>query len=390
MKKLTKILSMALSIALIGATLVMPTTANAATSLYENKFNTDDSVKALVDAGATRDNSVKEFNVNGRMDNVAKIYKGNNAGIGAWGTAWEHDVVTVEFMIYDPNGNGFNMYPSAATTLAFTTDNRVGIEIDSSGNIGFKIRGTTEDSGADCTLNVWNKFAYTVDIPNDTLKIYLNGALVATKTSVGLAEGGYHSDLRFGTGQTNPTYLDELRAYTGEYDPSQDIAPANVTPAGLVGGGFLATGNVSDVKAALMAGQDAGKVKAEIYTDYIGGTVATELRAGYIAVVSSLSGDIAKCYPVIAPVVVDSVVFSGGTVTGAVQNYSASAIPSMTMILVEDGGKVVYSSATQTNITATATFTISGLGGTLSNAEVFFVNDWSNPQAVLDSLYDVN
>lgn len=393
MKKLSKILATALAMALAMSAVVMPITAEAASTAdapgKEFLFNTVDEIEVHMDTTGLP-NAV-EFGVGGRMDNVAAFHRGNGRGMGAWGSVWATDVFTVEFMVYNPNGIGFGVYPTDMGSDP-TVSNRYGMGLTGAGVVEFRYGASTptKEQAGTYNKNVWNKFAYTLDVASDTMTIYLNGAVLAVKNDCGLMTGGFHKDIRVTTDSTTtPVYIDSLRAYEAAYDPSRDIAPADVTPEGLINGKFLTTSSLSDVKAALAVGQDLDKVVVQVYTDYIGGTVATKLTKGCIAAVHSKSGDIVKGYLVDDPVTVNSVTLADGVLTGVVANYGTSAVPSMTMILVEDGGKLVYSSETITNITTSATFTIEGLGSSLSNPEVFFVKDWTNPYAVLDEIYDV-
>lgn len=393
MKKLSKILATALAMALTASMVIMPITAEAASTAdapgKEFLFNTVDEIEVHMDTTGLP-NAV-EFGVGGRMDNVAAFHRGNGRGLGAWGSVWATNVFTVEFMIYNPNGIGLGIYPTDMGSGP-TVANRYGMGLTSAGVVNFQFGASnpTREQAGTYNKNVWNKFAYTLDVASDTMTIYLNGEVLAVKENCGLETGGFHKDIRVTTSSTTtPVYIDSLRVYEAAYDPSRDIAPADVTPAGLVNGKFLTTSSLSDVKAALSVGQDLDKVVVQVYSDYVGGAVATKLTKGCIAAVHSKSGDIIKGYLVDDPVTVDSVTLADGVLTGTISNYGTEAVPAMTMILVEDGGKLVYSSETITNITTSATFTIEGLGSSLSNPEVFFVKDWTNPYAIFDEIFDV-
>lgn len=382
MKKLTKILASVLTTAMAVSTVVMPMTAEAAVIADADKIIWNDS--ALI--GTTAGNNGKD------TSDVVKTISSQwrPFGYGATMTVGAADVVTYEAQVCIPAGSSvkFLVWNGAADA------SRATIQM-SGGNVTYSTDAdTSSNASGTSSVTYENNKWFTVAIERTAAgwNMYANGSLVGVKNAAYAGGGIYTKDFGF-DGVSGTVYIDNIHVYKGEYDAANDVVPAAVSGTHKF---FAETMTVAEVKAEIMKGQDASKAVARVYKDAVGGKEAEDtntIGAGWYVVVTSLSGsyyNASDIYKVVNPVEVTYVVYEGSTVEGSVKNNVDTVVPSMTMILVEDGGKVVYSSETKTDIAkGTATFTITGVDS-LSNAEVFFVKDWSDPYAVLDNLFDVS
>lgn len=369
MKKLTKILATVLTLSMAMSTVIMPTTAEAAAldfpfeTTHEGVYGKDLSDK------------VKALSANYRSF-TAQAYQNLST-----------DAVTYEAQIaLEPNAKltilAFN--DSAYTergTVRFVDGN---VYVRKSGDT---YSSATHDTGVDYENQRWYKVAIVKT--QTEWKFYLDGELIGTCADTHITAGRFTKDFAV-TDSSGTYYIDNMRVYEGEYDPTNDVMPIQATGLSFLEGEMT----VAEAKALALDTQAGGPATVRVYKDYVGGTEVADtemLGKDWYVVITSLSGDYYRAdgiFRVSSAIDCTGVTYADNTVTATVTNNLSSPVASMMMVLVEDGGQFVMSSEVITNIEDTATFTITGVDS-LSNAEVFFVKSWADLAPVLDSTFDV-
>ncbi len=167
----------------------------------------------------------------GKKSNIGYICHGNGAnGIGNWGTVFEGDVFTIEAWIFNPCGTTVSILPSGGGQAL--GENRIGLALTKDGKINVYYNKSTSggefvkaDTGATYDKDNWNKFAYTVDTKQDTVKYYLNDKLIYTVQNHGMVQGSYGKDIRLVVGNEY-IYIDDFMGYLGEYKSIyKDLSP---------------------------------------------------------------------------------------------------------------------------------------------------------------------
>ena len=380
MKKLTKIFATVLTLALAMSTVVMPTTAEAAAVADSDKLVWNDAATLGTTTGNNGKHAsdlVKEFTSQWRIFGYGSKFEGVSA-----------DIVTYEAQICIPSGvkakflvwNG--TVDTSRATIGFTNG---AVTYSTDADTSSNANGTT-------SLTYNNNQWYTVAIERTYTgwNMYIDNQLIGTRNAAYTAEGTYTKDFGFDGVTGGTMYVDNVRVYKGAYDPGRNIMPIQAT--GLT---FLENSmTVADAKALALDTQAGGPAAVHVYKDGVCGTEAADtdtIQKNWYVVITSLGGTLYRAdgvFTVAESLVCDSVTYADNTVTATVTNNAGVAIESMMMVLVEDGGKFVMSSAVVENITDTATFTITGVDS-LSNAEVFFVESWADLAPVMDSTFDV-
>ncbi len=391
MKKLTKIFATVLTLSLAMSTVVMPMTAEAAAGDKYVSYTFSNAADATTFGGVSQADAIAGKNA---LDKVAMTTASSHARDYSKTFTPTTGYVTYETQVYIPTSStqtyrmcAFNQTPSgnARSTLQIAG----GVVQYNIGNDNHWNTMTTPDvTGTGFDITKWNKLAMTWDFANKKVLFYVNGVYIGELEEPAMTTVASGD---FGFGSTSAgIYIDNVRAYDGAYDPTNDIMPV---AAGELS--FLEdVMTVADAKTLALATQPEGKAAVHVYKDGLYGTEAADTDAlvkGWYVVITSKSGDYYRAdgiYRVSATLDCAGVTFADNTVTATVVNNAGVPVESMMMVLVEDGGKFVMSSAVQTNIEDTATFTITGVDS-LSNAEVFFVESWDDLAPVLDSTFEV-
>lgn len=183
----------------------------------------------------------------GRTDNIAYVKGGNkNEGLGGWNTVYDTKVMTVECMVYNPNKAQIQLYPTngSGPNVLATAQNRLGINLTGGGKVQYMHNSwTPNDTNKTYNPSKWTKVAYTLNSDAQTMKIYVDGALVYTYENVGMTDTGFAKDIRISVNNAY-AYLDNLRIYPTEYKGDAAVnAPTSLT--------YKAGTKASDVESAV-------------------------------------------------------------------------------------------------------------------------------------------
>ncbi len=382
MKKIIKIFASVLALSMAMSTVVMPITAEAAG--YGTKYVWKTYTNASDCEGY--DNLTQADGLAGKptSDKVAHNTP-SHTGSAGWGKWYAEDVLTVEAQVYVPSGGKIEIYVGSN----YSDEDRPGFAVQGSKLQFVKANGWVyTDVVTDLDATVWHKVAMTMNRTAGTVELYLDGAPVHTATGITYNSSGITQDIRI----QNNGYIDNFHIYAGEYDANNDIMPAIDNDSYT----FLADSmTVAEAKAVVMANQNAETAVARVYKGAVGGTEAGDaerIQAGWNVVVTSLSGDFyhsENVHPVVKSVEI-AATLSDGTLTATLTKLTDNVIPSMIMVLVQNNGQVVKASETKTDVgLGVTTFTISDVGTSLVNPQIFFINTWDELAPALDEITSV-
>ncbi len=387
MKKIIKIFASVLAMSVAMSTVIMPISAEAAATTMDYTFTTAADVSAI---GATQADGLAGKHT---TDKVAKIPSSTTRNFGdTFSTSTGY--ATYEVDIYIPS-------PSSSRAVMQVYNNggsgnvRANFDINN-GTIKYNAVSNGGDIWASKTstaqLNAnWNKFAITWDYNGSKFIFYVNGVKIDEIAVTGMVADTAPGEFAFSNG-SGDVYIDNMRITDAAYDATCDIMPAEDNDTYT----FLADSmTVAEAKAMLMANQNAETAVARVYKGAVGGNEAedTELiQGGWNVVVTSLSGDFYhsnNVHTVVKSVEVTATL-ADGTLTATVTKLTDNVIPSMIMVLVQNNGQVVKASDAVTNVgLGTTTFTISDVGTSLVNPQIFFINTWDELAPALDEITSV-
>lgn len=382
MKKITKIFASVLALSMAMSTVVMPITAEAATTYIDYSFTDAADATTLTSTTWVASPTGKHT-----TDMVGKVSGTTNAN--GWGAWYTDSIITTEAQVYVPSGK-IEIYAGSNQS----GEDRPGVAVRN-GKAGYvNANGwdyTDDDENSTavaCDNNVWHKVAFEQNPSAKTVKVYLDGVLIQTIENVKFNANGICKDIRI----QNDGYIDNFRVYADSYDPANDIMPAEDNDSYT----FLADSmTVAEAKAMLMANQNAETAVARVYKGDVGGTEAEDtelLQAGWNVVVTSLSGDFYHNNNVhtVVKSIETAATLSDGTLTATVTKLTDNVIPSMIMVLVQNNGQVVKASETKTNVgLGVTTFTISDVGTSLVNPQILFINTWDELAPALAEMTSV-
>lgn len=203
------------------------------------------------------------------------------------------DVVTYEASVYVPSGNIAQLHVfntsncSIRHAVVFRGNGNFGVETTADGGSIWDNVNNTSANVATYNQNTWNKVAIEYNIKANTVKFYLNGALVQTITGTAAVPAKFSRDLAFSNSGT--FYVDNMRIYASEYQADEAITVTNVTD-----GKVPQAATIEAIKAYA-----AGNDRVEVYADAALTTVATSVNeASYLLV---QKGELYATYEIVSP-----------------------------------------------------------------------------------------